>query len=112
MGIEVRKRGDVAVAKARGEVLDASNADEFKRDMRPIIEEHERVVLDISNIQFVDSSGLGAFLLCLKQLESAGGGMKICGMTRPVRTLFELVGMHRICGVYDNVDDAVKAFAE
>ena len=47
-----------------GEQLDASNAKEFKRDIAPLLEPCRKVVFDLRELRFVDSSGLGAILSC------------------------------------------------
>ena len=110
MELSVEKVGNVAVVKVPGRSLEASNVEEFKRNMAPILDKNTSVVLDIQNLDFVDSSGLGAFLSCLRRLNAAGGDLKIAGMRKSVVALFELVRMHRICDVLDTVDEAVKAF--
>ena len=56
-----------------GKYLDASNAKEFKHNMTPILKTSAKVVCDLSQLEFVDSSGLGAIVSCLRQLKAAGG---------------------------------------
>ena len=80
--------------------LDASNAGEFKRDIAPVLQANTKLVLDLSRLRFVDSSGLGAMLSCLRQLSAKSGDLKLCGMSKQVRGLFELVRMHRIFDIY------------
>jgi len=67
-------------------------------------------VLDLSRLRFVDSSGLGALLSCLRQLTGRGGDLRLSGMSKPVRALFELVRMHRIFDIYPTKEEAIKAF--
>jgi len=93
-----------------GDTLDASNAKEFRRSISGAISDSSSVVFDLSRLQFVDSSGLGAILSCFRQLTASGGDLKLCGMTKPVRVLFELVRMHRIFDIYNSRDEAVRAF--
>ena len=71
---------------------------------------HKQVILDIGALQFVDSSGLGAVLSCLRKLTSKEGDLKLCNMTKQVRLLFQLVRMHRIIDVYNNRDEALASF--
>ena len=110
MEIAVDKMDDVAVAVVPVDELDASNAGEFKRDIAPVLEANTKLVLDLSRLRFVDSSGLGALLSCLRQLSAKGGDLKLCGMSKQVRALFELVRMHRIFDIYGTREEAVKAF--
>jgi anti-sigma B factor antagonist len=110
MQIVFEKVGDVAVAAVPVEELDASNADEFKRDVASSLEANAKVVLDLSRLRFVDSSGLGAFISCLRKLNAKGGDLKLCGMSKPVRAVFELVRMDRVFDILGTKEDAVRAF--
>jgi anti-sigma B factor antagonist len=67
------------------------------------------VVFDLRELRFVDSSGLGAILSCLRQLNAKGGDLKLCEMTKPVRALFELVRMHKIFDIYVTKEQALRA---
>jgi anti-sigma B factor antagonist len=102
--------GDVAVAAVPVEELDASNAEEFKRGIAPVIDATTKLVLDLSPLRFVDSSGLGAFISCLRKLHAKGGDLKLYGMSKQVRAVFELVRMHRVFDILGTKEDAVRAF--
>jgi anti-sigma B factor antagonist len=110
MEITVDKIGDVAVAVIPVEELDASNAGDFKRDMTPLLEAHRKLVIDLGRLRFVDSSGLGAFISCLRKLNGKGGDLKLCGMSKQVRAVFELVRMHRIFEIFGTREEAARAF--
>jgi anti-sigma B factor antagonist len=110
MDVVVDQFGEVSVAKIPTEELDASNAPEFKRVITPIVEKNTKLVLDMSRLNFVDSSGLGAILSCLRQLSAKGGDLKLCCLTKQVRAAFELVRMHRIFEIYPTREEAVRAF--
>ena len=103
--------GDVAVVTPNVEHFDASNADDFKREVAPVLKEHRKMVVDLGRVQFVDSSGCGALLSCLKTLTENHGDLKICQVNKYVRQVFDLIRLHRICDVFDTRDEAVKAFA-
>ena len=110
MQLVVENVGDVAIVALPMEELDASNAAEFKRDMSPLLETNARLVLDLSLLRFVDSSGLGAFISCLRRLNAKGGDLKLCGMSKQVRAVFELVRMHRVFDILGSKEDALREF--
>jgi anti-sigma B factor antagonist len=112
MELATEKAGDVTVVTLPGEQLDAGNAKDFKRDVASLLEPRGKVVFDLAGLQFVDSSGLGAILSCLRNLNANGGDLKLCGMSKPVRALFELVRMHKIFDIYPTKQDAIKAFGD
>jgi anti-sigma B factor antagonist len=110
MPLTVDKVEDATVVTVNVEEFDASNADDFKQEMAPILQGSSRIVLDLSRVRFVDSSGCGAILSVLKNVTSAGGDLKLCRVQRPVRTTFELIRLHRICEIFDTREEAAKAF--
>lgn len=110
MEIVFDKVGDLTVAAVPVEELDASNAGEFKRDVAPLLEANTKLVLDLSRLHFVDSSGLGAFISCLRKLNASGGDLKLCGMSKQVRGVFELVRLHRVFDICATIEEAVHAF--
>ena len=99
------------VIELRVDNLDASNVREFKDAVQALIHEQNRVVLDMTAVKFVDSSGLGALISCLRLLNTRRGDFKLCAMSKPVRALFELMRMHRVFNIYDARSDAVRSFA-
>ncbi len=112
MEVNIDKVQGVTFVVVEGDSLDASNTPEFKRGFAPAVEPNGKIVLDLARVQFVDSSGCGAILACLRQITQAGGDLKLCSVSRPVRSLFELVRMHRILEICDNREAAIRSFQE
>jgi anti-sigma B factor antagonist len=108
----VERVDDVTIVVLPGISLDASNAKEFKQGMTPLLNAQSKVVFDLQQVQFVDSSGLGGLLSCLRQLTAVGGELKLCGMAKPVRDLFALVRMDRIFDIFSTQADAIGAFQD
>jgi anti-sigma B factor antagonist len=105
-----REVTDVVVLAAPGPSLDASNSKKFKSDVAPVVQSAMQVVVDMSAVQFVDSSGLGALLSCLRQLNAKGGDLKVFGLSKAVRALFELVRMHKVVEIYNTREEALADF--
>ena len=103
--------GDVIVSRLKGDHLDASTVEDFKAAAEPVLEKGMKIVFDMGALTFVDSSGIGAMISCLRKLNAKGGDLKLCGLSRPVRSLFELVRLHRIFDIFETRDEAVAAFA-
>ena len=110
MQLSSEKQGDVTVVAVNSESLDVSNADDFRRDIAPLLEGCRKLVLDLERVEFVDSRGCGAIISCLKQLSGNGGDLRLCGVRKPVRTVFELIRLHRICAIDATCEAAVRAF--
>lgn len=101
----------VLVIEVHDDNLDASNVREFKDTAQAMIADRTQVVLDMSRLAFVDSSGLGALISCLRQLNGRRGDLRLCAMSKTVRALFELMRMHRVFNIYDTREEAVRSFA-
>ena len=93
--------------------LDANDTTEFKEKMNILIKKHDiqKVVLDLHHVQFIDSSGLGAFLSLLRSLHAHGGELKLACLNKQIRTLFELVSMHKVFEIFNTTSDAVSSFS-
>ncbi len=91
--------------------LDLSTVPLFKQQIAAAIGEAENVILDLSNVAFVDSSGLGAILSCVRDLTASGGDLKICSVQQRVMFMFDLVRLPKIIGIHKDVDAAISAFA-
>lgn len=81
------------------DTLDAGNAHEFRRHMAPVLDASTKMVLDLERVEFVDSSGLGGILSCLRHLSAKGGELVLCGVCKPVRALFEMARLHHIIDI-------------
>lgn len=101
--------GQALLIRVASENLDAGNAGHFKTLIQPLLENSDCVIIDMSALSFVDSSGLGALLSCLRTMNNRNGTLHLVGLARPVRALFELVRMHRIFSLHDSVAAALAA---
>jgi anti-sigma B factor antagonist len=110
MELDITRVHDIVVLEFRFEELDAGNSSEFKRDVALALDAHPKVVFDLSRLRFIDSSGLGAFLSCLRRVTAHGGELKLCGLSKGVRAVFELVRMHRVFDIHPTREAAVRAF--
>jgi anti-anti-sigma factor len=112
MEISHDTKDGILVITLEGEHLDARETPFFKQKVSDLLENERvcRAVFDLHRLQFIDSSGLGAFLSILKSLHSKGGDLKLSGMNRTIRTMFELVCMHKIFEIFNSPDEALRSF--
>lgn len=108
MDIAVDERADGrAVMRVSGR-LDLVSAGSLRGAVAEAVQDGStRVVVDLSEVPFVDSSGLGALIAGLKQARQAGGELRIAGPTPPVLTVLELMRLNRVMRPYETVDEAL-----
>jgi len=102
--------GEITIVTLLAEELDAGNAKWFKSQMSPVVEKSRKIVLDMNQVQFVDSSGCGALLSSLRTITCNGGDMKLASVQKPVQALFELVRLHRIVEILEDREMAIRSF--
>ncbi len=108
MNIEDRREGDVLIVKPLGERLDASVAVAFNGRVSELIDNgNELVVLDMSEVGFIDSSGLGAVISTVKKLGDKGE-LVICGMKTPISSLFHMTRLDRVVKIFSRQKEAIS----
>lgn len=112
MEFDADKKNNILILTPKIAALDAKDSSEFKEKIYELINQHQcyNVVFDLSKVFFIDSSGLGSFLSILRTLHTKGGEMKLACLNKPIRTMFELVSMHKILEIYNSTDDAARSF--
>lgn len=89
--------------------LDAHNIGQFKTGIKPLLSGPEATVFDLSPLQFIDSSGLGAFLFCMRRVKGNGGVLALCSLQSTVRSIFEQVRMNKVIDIYTSREEAIAA---
>jgi anti-sigma B factor antagonist len=70
------------------------------------------VVINMSKVSFLDSSGLSALVQGLNRSREMDGDLRLCGLQTPVRMIFELTRFDRIFEIFVSEDDAIAAFIQ
>lgn len=98
-----QKVGTYRVVDPNTPRLDASVAERFKADVKELIDSGERhIVVDFMNVQFMDSSGLGALVGCLKYM-GKGGSIEISRPSDAVMKVLRLTRMNKVFVVRDSL---------
>jgi anti-sigma B factor antagonist len=109
MRFEERKIGDVFVAKVLESRIAADIAARFKSDLIEYVTNgHRKFVLDLSEITFIDSSGLGALIASLKVIGD-DGEIALCGAREAVSSMFKLTRMNKVFRMFNTPEEAAAA---
>ena len=92
------------------ERINATNTRVFDKDMAQWMEPNSKLIFDLAQVRQLDCSGLGSIVACLKHQRTAGGDLKLCGMSKQIRTLFELVRMHHIFDIFNTKQEAIDSY--
>ncbi|NJN03319.1 MAG: STAS domain-containing protein [Leptolyngbyaceae cyanobacterium RM1_1_2] len=84
-------------------ILDSSKAQEFRQQVDAALDEGNEILLvNLKDISFVDSSGLGALVVAMKKTKANERRMYVCSINEQVRMLFELTSMDRVFEVFSD----------
>jgi anti-sigma B factor antagonist len=109
--ISVRKRSQVQLIQLRGQLRLGQAVDELHKTMEELGEEGSRIVMNLSEVSMIDSSGIGLLVRLLASTKKRGGNVKLVQPSKfAVRTL-RLVGVLKLFEIFDNDDAAVESFA-
>ncbi len=88
--------------------LDVTNVNQFRLEVGDIAALKPKfLVIDLKDISFMDSSGLGALIAALKIIRNSGGELALCSPTDQVQMLFDLTSMSTIFKVYADIQDFI-----
>lgn len=78
-------------------ILDGVKANQLRQQVSELLAAgNNRVMLDMADVNFIDSSGLSALIVSLKMLRTAGGDLYLCSIAEPVRNLLSITRMDRL----------------
>lgn len=71
---------------------------------------YKKVIIDMSKVDFIDSTFLGVIVSSLKKVANLNGDLKLVGFKPAVRAMFELTRLFRVFETYTELQDAIKSF--
>jgi anti-anti-sigma factor len=108
MDISEDRKADAVILALSGK-LDATSAKTFEDKILGLINSGgQRLVVDLSQLEYVSSSGLRVFLLAAKRLQATDGKIVLCGLQDHVRQVFDLAGFSSILSIYGSRVEAFK----
>lgn len=100
INVQEEDRGNVAYLS--GEV-DVYTASKLKETLNPLAEEAGKdLIVDLTKVDYIDSTGLGIFIGALKSSEKAGTSLQLTGLNERVRRLFEITGLNEVIEIEVN----------
>jgi len=101
---------DILLIEIPDDALNTFDYRELRRDIGPLLQASKKVILDLGLVEFVDSSGCGTLMSCLRKVKMNDGILKICNLTPQVTEIFRLIQLHTVFDIYDSVEEAVSSF--
>ena len=97
LSFNVERKGSTALVHCRGSLV-AGVCNTFYSKIQPLIQEHKRVVLDLTELAFVDSMGLGTLVRLYVSAKSAGSCVELINLGKKVRELLGITNLLSLFG--------------
>ncbi|QEM68389.1 STAS domain-containing protein [Geobacter sp. FeAm09] len=111
MQLKIEENGAVRVIYVKEERLDAHNSDELKAELNRLFDGGTKdLVIDLKEVRFIDSSGLGVLVSGFKNASARQGSLKLSALQSQVKSMFELTRLHRVFDIFTTVDDALESY--
>ncbi len=112
MSLTSKTTGTTQIITVHSDRIDAAMAIQFKEDMRNEAEDGStRIILDLTKVEFIDSSGLGAIVASMKQLGS-DCRLDLAGLHPFVEKVFRLTRMDTVFKLFASLDDALSTLKD
>lgn len=110
MQLKTSEKEETVIITVEEERMDAHNSGHLKERMLQLFDEGKyQLVIDLTTVRFIDSSGLGALVSGFKNASARDGSLKLCCLQPQVRSMFELTRLHRVFEIFTTLEEALDS---
>ncbi len=110
--MRVRDVDGVAVVDCAGRIVFGDEAASLRETVRKVISENKRVVLNLAEVSYIDSGGLGTLVGLYTTARAAGGNVKLASLTHRVDDILQVTKLLTVFDVYDDEKQALASYRE
>jgi anti-sigma B factor antagonist len=108
--IDKHSIGDVTLLKCSGRIVEGDAAQTLTEHVTETLAEYPFVVLDLSQIEFLDSSGLGLLVRLLNRTRASSGDLKLCAVSAKVNAVLQATRLASVFDMFATADQAIASF--
>ncbi|NVM02153.1 MAG: STAS domain-containing protein [Candidatus Helarchaeota archaeon] len=111
MKIKEKMEGDIAILQISGKLMGGPETQELHEHIKGLIADNiNKVIIDLSKVKWMNSSGLGVLMASYTTIKNKGGDLKLANVTDKVNSLLMITQLITIFKTYDTVDRAIVSF--
>ncbi len=111
LNINERQAGDVTVLDMSGKITIGEGSVALRNAIRKLIEEgKKKILLNLSQVSYVDSSGIGEFVASFTAIGREGGQLKLLNLTQKIQDLLAITKLLTVFDTYDDESQALNSF--
>jgi anti-sigma B factor antagonist len=112
MDITERKNGDVTVLDIEGKILLGEGDVQLNKKIADLIGRKEsKILLNLSQVPYMDSGGLGEVVRSFTTVKREGGELKLVGVTARIKDLMTITKLHTVFDIFDTEAEGVASFS-
>lgn len=113
MHLVEKKNGSVLVLSIKGKLVSQTETNQLHDKINEIVEKGVvNIVLDLKQVSWLASLGIGAIMRNLLKVRKAGGDLRLTGLSDKVKSLFSITKLIGVIQIYDTVNEATDSFEE
>ncbi len=111
VNLTTRQVGDVTVVDAVGRITLGEGSSMLREDLRQMIGKgQKKILLNLANVSYIDSSGIGELVSGFTTVTNQGGELKLLNLTKRVHDLLQITKLYTVFEVFDDEAAAVRSF--
>ncbi len=113
MKFKVSEKYGAVIFSIKGKLLGGSETNDFNETIRKYLKEGKKnIVVDLSGVSYVNSTGMGMLIRNYTTVANEGGKLKLAEINERMRGLLSITKLNQIFEIYDSVDEAVGSFRQ
>jgi anti-sigma B factor antagonist len=111
MKITTRTEGEIRVIALQGKIISSQDTAELQQEIRKVIEDNvKKVVLDLTGLEWMNSTGLGALVAVMGRLRNVDGHLRLAHLNEMVNSLMTLNKLNLVFDIHPTVEAAIAGF--
>jgi anti-sigma B factor antagonist len=112
MQIEERAVGDVIVLDLKGKITLGEGDELLKDKVNSLVNQgHKKIVLNLADVPYIDSAGLGEVVRTYTTVSRQGGSLKLLNLTKRITDLLSITKLLTVFETFDSENEAVRSFS-
>jgi anti-anti-sigma factor len=107
--LDARVVGDVAIIRCGGRIVGGSETDALRERINTALQDRQDVVVNLGEVVFIDSSGLGMLVRVLATTRRAGRDLKLCQVPESIHRVLEITALSKLFEVHESEESAVSS---
>ncbi len=100
----------ITVVECNGRIILGDESSALRQMVRDLLPDHHQLVLDLGNVTYIDSSGLGVLVGLWSSAKKSGGEIKLANLSPEMNDMLQLTKLVTVFQIFDKVEDAAATF--